>query len=379
MRKYAAIALCTSAILAGCNTSNVSQEPNKERKVQETKKQAETVQEQGKISYNPITHESTNTTIHITDIKDTLTEVQYKIWRTADGKERAKSFSSKEKEKQFTLPFDIKEFEGKRGEFQIEATGMKEDGKTIPLTKSTITFEQKVPVLMYHAIDDYHGQGIKDLFVSPANFEAQMKHLKDNGYTLLTFERWADINKVNKPIFVTFDDGMKNNMNAFRILQKLKDDTFKPAATEYMIVDNVDVEGALSTSEIKEMVDSGIFSVQSHTATHADLPKITNYEEELKGSKEKLEKITGKPVIAIAYPFGHVDDKVVAETRKYYQFATTTKPGQFITKGEPDELLKMKRVRIHHTTTVEQFASSISKYKSSIHFELSFTLYLYIF
>ena len=34
MRKYAAIALCTSAILAGCNTSNVSQEPKK-KKVQE--------------------------------------------------------------------------------------------------------------------------------------------------------------------------------------------------------------------------------------------------------------------------------------------------------------------------------------------------------
>ncbi|EEM49769.1 hypothetical protein bthur0005_2880 [Bacillus thuringiensis serovar pakistani str. T13001] len=32
MRKYAAIALCTSAILAGCNTSNVSQEPKKEKK-----------------------------------------------------------------------------------------------------------------------------------------------------------------------------------------------------------------------------------------------------------------------------------------------------------------------------------------------------------
>lgn len=315
MRKYAAIALCTSAILAGCNTSNVSQEPNKERKVQETKKQAETVQEQGKISYNPITHESTNTTIHMTDIKDTLTEVQYKIWRTADGKETAKSLSSKEKEKQFSLPFDTKEFEGKRGEFQIEAIGIKEDGKTIPLTKSAITFEQKVPVLMYHAIDDYHGQGIKDLFVSPANFEAQMKYLKDNGYTLLTFERWGDINKVNKPIFVTFDDGMKNNMNAFHVLQKLKDDTFKPVATEYMIVNNVDAEGSLSTSDIKEMVDSGIFSMQSHTATHADLPKITNYEEELKESKEKLEKITGKPVIAVAYPFGHVDDKVVAETK----------------------------------------------------------------
>ena len=163
-------------------------------------------------------------------------------------------------------------------------------GKQSRLRNLLLLSNKRFLVLMYHAIDDYHGQGIKDLFVSPANFEAQMKHLKDNGYTLLTFERWGDINKVNKPIFVTFDDGMKNNMNAFRVLQKLKDDTFKPAATEYMIVDNVDVEGALSTSEIKEMVDSGIFSVQSHTATHADLPKITNYEEELKGSKEKLEK-----------------------------------------------------------------------------------------
>ncbi|KEK24422.1 polysaccharide deacetylase family protein [Bacillus gaemokensis] len=360
MRKYAAIALCTSAILAGCNTSNASNEPKKEKTVQDqAKKQEKKVESQGKISWNPITHESTNTSIHMTDLKDSLTEVQYAIWRTADGKESAKSFSSKEKDNQFTIPFDIKEFEGKRGEYQIETSGIKEDGKSIPLTKSTITFQQHVPVLMYHAIDDYHGQGIQDLFVSPANFESQMKYLKENGYTLLTFERWGDINKVNKPIFVTFDDGMKNNMNAFRILQKLKDDTFKPTATEYMIVANVDVEGALSTVEIKEMVDSGIFSVQSHTATHADLPKIANYEEELKGSKEKLEKITGKPVIAIAYPFGHVDNKVVAETKKYYQFATTTKPGQFITKGEPDELLKMKRVRMHNTTTVEQFALSI--------------------
>ena len=45
------------------------------------------MQEQGKISYNSVTHESTNTSIHITDIKDSLNEVQYKIWRTADGKE----------------------------------------------------------------------------------------------------------------------------------------------------------------------------------------------------------------------------------------------------------------------------------------------------
>lgn len=33
MRKYAAIALCTSAILAGCNTNNVSPEPKKRKRL----------------------------------------------------------------------------------------------------------------------------------------------------------------------------------------------------------------------------------------------------------------------------------------------------------------------------------------------------------
>lgn len=36
-----------------------------------------------------------------------------------------------------------------------------------------------------------------------------MQYLKDNGYTMLTFERWNDINRVNKPIFITMDDGRK--------------------------------------------------------------------------------------------------------------------------------------------------------------------------
>ncbi|MFD0767814.1 polysaccharide deacetylase family protein [Bacillus sp. CGMCC 1.60114] len=362
MKKYISTILLSTLFISGC--SHATQlDPKKEvhaAEQQTKKKTEEKVQPQGAISWNPITYESKNTVLYTKDVKVPITEVQYKIWRTADGKESAKTFSSKGKENDFSLPFDLKEFEEKRGEYQIEANGVKEDGKTIPLTTSAIVFQQYAPVLMYHAIDDYkEGYGLKDLFVSPANFEAQMQYLKDNGYTLLTFERWGDINKVNKPIFVTFDDGMKNNMNAFHILQKLKDDKFKPTATEYVIVNSIDTEGSMSTADIKEMIDSGIFSVQSHTATHADLPKITNYEEELKGSKEKLEKITGKPVIAIAYPFGHVNDHVVAETKKYYQFATTTKSGQFIEKGEPDELLRIKRVRIHNSTTVEQFALAI--------------------
>lgn len=312
------------------------------------------------ISVSPFAYESTNAMISIIDRTVEVSEINYHIWRTADGPANMKSFISNQKENNFSYLFNTKEFSGKRGEYQVEAYGVHPDGTEELLAKSSITFQQYVPILMYHAIDEYKGEGLKELFVTPANFEAQMRYLKDNGYTLLTFERWDEINKVNKPILVTFDDGMKNNLNAFRILQELKDDKFLPTATEYVIASYIDSgDYRLSSSDIKEMVNSGIFSVQSHTMSHADLPKITNYKEELYASKEKIEQITGKPVIAIAYPYGHFNNQVVEETKKYYQFATTTKPGQFIEKGAPDEMLLMHRVRISYSTTINQFAALV--------------------
>jgi peptidoglycan/xylan/chitin deacetylase (PgdA/CDA1 family) len=213
---------------------------------------------------------------------------------------------------------------------------------------------------MYHAIDIYKGQGLKGLFVNPADFEAQMQYLKDNGYTLLTFEHFGEINKVNKPIFVTIDDGMENAMNALHILEKLQDGKFKPTATLFMTAGAIDTgPNSLSSNDLEEMVNSGIFSIQGHTMTHNDLRLITNYDEELRSSKEKIEQITGKPITAIAYPSGRFNDKVVEETKKYYQYATTTIPGQFITKGEKDELYLMHRVRISNDTTLAQFAAMI--------------------
>lgn len=313
------------------------------------------------LSVGAANYESTKIAISTIDLKEVISSVNYHVWRTADGQESMQTFTSSEREDSFSFMLDTKEFMSKRGEYQVEAYGTGQDGDEVYLAKSLVTFLQRVPILMYHAIDDYKGEGIQELFVTPANFESQMTYLKDHGYTLLTFERWGDVNKVNKPILVTFDDGMKNNMNALRILQELEDDQFHPAATLYMIAGSIDGGPYwLSTDDIKEMVDSGIFSVQSHTMSHADLPKITNYQEELVDSKVKIEQVTGKPVIAIAYPFGHFDNKVVEETSKHYMYATTTRPGQFIEKGQKNEMMLMQRVRISYETILSQFAALVN-------------------
>jgi peptidoglycan/xylan/chitin deacetylase (PgdA/CDA1 family) len=226
----------------------------------------------------------------------------------------------------------------------------------------TNAFAQKrVPILIYHSIDEFQGHGSKELYVTPNNFEEQMKYLRDHDYTLLTFDRWQDINIVNKPIFITFDDGYKNNLNAFSIFQELKNERFKPMGTIFVISDFIGGTNRLSQSDLKMLVDSGLISIQSHTATHPDLVKSENYEYELKESKDKIEKITGKPVIALAYPYGNADDNVVAETRKYYRYGLTTTPGPFIQKGLKDELYYLPRIYIKYSTTLDEFAKIVDE------------------
>ncbi|MEH7491301.1 polysaccharide deacetylase family protein [Neobacillus niacini] len=215
--------------------------------------------------------------------------------------------------------------------------------------------QQKVPILIYHSIEEYNGKGAKELFVTPLNFEKQMVYLKNKGYTLLTFERWDDIGKVNKPIFITFDDGYKNNRNAYEILQKLKDDKFKPTATFFVISDFIGNSNRLSPTDLKVMSETGLISVQSHTATHSDLTKSENLQYELRVSKEKIKNITGKPVIALAYPYGSFNERVASETKKYYSFGLTTTPEHYTSKGIKNERYYLPRIYVKYSTTLEEF------------------------
>lgn len=218
---------------------------------------------------------------------------------------------------------------------------------------------QKVPILVYHSIDEFHGHGSKELYVTPENFEKQILYLKNHGYTLLTFENWQDINKVEKPVFITLDDGYKNNENVFTIFQKVKDERFSPRATLFVISDFIGRQNRLSKLELKRMADSGLFSIQSHTATHLDLTKNPDFENELKGSKEKIQKITGRPVIALSYPYGNYNNRVISETKKYYQFGLTTTPSLYSKKGIENENFFLPRIYVKYSTTLDDFANIV--------------------
>lgn len=219
---------------------------------------------------------------------------------------------------------------------------------------------QGIPILVYHSIADYQdGGGSKELYVTPENFEKQMTYLRDHGFTLLTFERWKDKEKVQKPIFITIDDGYKNNENAERIFRSLSSSSFQPAATLFIISDFIGRTNRLSAKDLKRMAATGYFSIQSHTATHPDLIKTTDYKHELKDSKEKIGGIIGKPVIALSYPYGNFNKQVIEETKKYYSFGITTTPQKYTESGAKDELFTLPRIYIKYSTTIEDFAKIV--------------------
>lgn len=222
-----------------------------------------------------------------------------------------------------------------------------------------VSNQQKIPILIYHSIDEYKGAGSKELYVTPQNFQQQMTYLKNHDFTLLTFEKWQDRNKVKKPIFITFDDGYKNNWTAYSILQELKTESFHPNATFFVISDFIGRPNRLSKEELIELANSGVISIQSHTATHPELTKDAQITDELKNSKNKLEKITGKEVIALAYPYGALNKKVLEETKKYYSFGLTTTPEYYLKKDGNNEQYLLPRLYIKYSTTLDEFVKIV--------------------
>ncbi|WP_312857327.1 polysaccharide deacetylase family protein [Neobacillus endophyticus] len=228
------------------------------------------------------------------------------------------------------------------------------------MTPSYSHAQQRVPILVYHSIAQFPGHGLKELYVTPENFEKQMNYLKNNGFTLLTFEQWKDINKVQKPILITVDDGYKNNLTVYDVFKKIQTGSFRPSEPFFIISDFIGRPNRLSNSDLKILAESGMISIQSHTATHPDLTKANRFIEELKDSKNKIEQITGKPVIALSYPFGNFNSQVIAETKKYYLFGLTTTPGPYIKTDFKDEQYLLPRTYIKYSTTLQDFMKIVN-------------------
>jgi peptidoglycan/xylan/chitin deacetylase (PgdA/CDA1 family) len=161
----------------------------------------------------------------------------------------------------------------------------------------------RIPVILYHHINKIpDNSGERLLNVTPETFLAQMNYLSSKGYRTLSMSEFLAIlatnqNPVQKSVVITFDDGYQDTItNALPVLQK-----FGFKATWFIPLNKSEI----SKADIKALSDAGM-DIGSHTMDHASLKYLTTDKQrqyEVGQSVTNIQNITGKPVLAFAYPY----------------------------------------------------------------------------
>ena len=198
-----------------------------------------------------------------------------------------------------------------------------------------------VPILMYHVLAvPAPGTPFPGLYVSPADFRAQVGLLARSGYHAVTLERvWAAwhgrATLPRRPIVLSFDDGYPPDISvALPVLH----------ARHWPGMLNLQV-GNLIVRKVRELLAAG-WEVDAHTFTHPDLthvdPERLWYE--VAGSRRSIQRTYGVPVDFFCYPSGRYDAAVLADVRRAgYDGATTTALGLASPTSDPYTL---DRVRV---------------------------------
>lgn len=251
-----------------------------------------------------------------------------------------------------------------------------------------------VPVLMYHHLDQ---TGNDTTLITPEHFEAQIAALAAAGYTaVLPDELEAYVREgmplPQKPILITFDDGYLSNYTlAFPILQKyrMKATIFVIGATmgntEHYKDTDYPITPHFSAQQAREMVASGLISIQSHTydmhqckafedtgtARETILPLDGESEadyraaltEDCQQMRRLLEKSIGETNIhVLSYPGGYYNTlaQVTLLENGFDMTFTTEMVSCTLLKGLPQSLLDLGRYNINQAVSIEQLLAWVS-------------------
>lgn len=208
--------------------------------------------------------------------------------------------------------------------------------------------EVKVPILVYHYVEyvkDQRDVIRKSLSTQPHILEAQIKTLKDNGYTFITFERLdkyleGEVPLPKKAVILTFDDGYEDfYTDVLPILKK-----YKVFATQYLITGFIGKSNYMTDAQVKEVIKSGYVEVGAHSVHHYNLKSLTDSQayEEILNSKTELEKKYQIKISTFAYPYGHYNEATPHLVKKAgFSTAVTVEDGFIVAANDRYTLFRI--------------------------------------
>ncbi len=209
---------------------------------------------------------------------------------------------------------------------------------------------QYVAVLMWHDVvkekkEVWFDTTVKELQTQFAAIKRRKFHVISMETLLQSLTQGTPL--PSRPLVLTFDDNNQGLYdNAFPLLKQ-----YGYPATFFVHTNYIGVPTSKAHCDwpaLMEMQKSGLVSIQGHTCSHpADMRLLPDAEnlKELRDSKALIEKHTGRPCYAFAYPEGHFDDHVARLTvASGYQLAFTEDWGS---ASASRNLMLMHRYSIH--------------------------------
>ena len=230
---------------------------------------------------------------------------------------------------------------------------------------STNDYMVRVPILMYHHVRSCIPitQTLNfGLSVTPEQLDQQLSYIRQNGYQTISLNDLADAleNKTPLPprsLILTFDDGYRDfYTSAFPLLKK-----YNLRAVSFYIVGYSNYPDYMNWDMVREIHDSGLVDVESHTMDHPMLTKLTPDQEraEIFDSKRILEEQLNKKVNYFDYPYGDLNDQVVSLVAQAgYKLAVGVKVGSDL---HSSKILDLKRVPINGFDSFDVFKSKLDK------------------
>ena len=186
-----------------------------------------------------------------------------------------------------------------------------------------------VVVLCYHAVSP---SWEADLSVSPDQLERQIGHLLGRGWRPVTFAEAVLDPPAARTLSITFDDAFASvNRYALPILERHGAPATVFAPTAYMDggarfawpgvehweqTPSANELEAMDWVDLRRLAEKG-WEIGSHTRTHPHLTQLDDaaLRQELEASRGEVTDRLGRECRTIAYPYGDVDERVVAVAR----------------------------------------------------------------
>ena len=219
------------------------------------------------------------------------------------------------------------------------------------------------PILLYHRF----GPAIADsMTITTAELRSHIEYLKTHGYTIIPLRRLVDayfhagLPLPPKPVVITVDDGHISVYTEMLPLVK----QYNIPITLFIYPSAIgNASYAMTWDQIKELKDSNLFSIQSHTYWHPNFKKeqkrlkTEEYEKfvdaQLTKSKKVLEEKLEITVDMVAWPFGIYDDFLISRAAKAGYIAGFTIESHHATSS--DGIMKLPRYLLTHANRGKEF------------------------